>query len=247
MRQHEIVPKAYDLVDSSTRDTATVHLKSTDTQHAVDFRFEPCRPGLFRTTFASKQHPLPPFPSAPRRKVDTRNVECQSDGRRRTFRCNDIEATVDWSGAPIVSIGFKGEEPLYNDLPFRSYALDGDGVAHYTRFHRKSLHVGLGEKAAPMDLSNRHFTLSATDCFGYDVHRTDPMYKHIPLLIRATPKGVVGTFYTTHSRGYYSVGSEMDGMWGFWKVYRQDYGGLEMVRTLTSTSEPATDPVSSLR
>jgi alpha-glucosidase (family GH31 glycosyl hydrolase) len=78
-----------------------------------------------------------------------------------------------------------------------------------------------------MDLSNRQFTLSATDCFGYDALRTDPMYKHIPLLIKAGPEGVVGTFSTSHARGSYSVGSEMDGMWGFYKVYRQDHGGLE--------------------
>jgi alpha-glucosidase (family GH31 glycosyl hydrolase) len=117
----------------------------------------------------------------------------------------------------------------------RSYALDGDGVAHYTQYFRNSLHVGLGEKAAPMDLSNRHFTLSATDCFGYDVHRTDPMYKHIPLLIRATPEGVVATFSASHARGYYSVGSEMDGMWGFHKVYRQDAGGLEQYLLIGKT------------
>ncbi|KAJ4291903.1 hypothetical protein N0V90_009800 [Kalmusia sp. IMI 367209] len=78
-----------------------------------------------------------------------------------------------------------------------------------------------------MDLSNRHFVLSATDSFGYDVHRTDPMYKHIPLLINATPSGCVASFSTSHARGYYSVGSEMDGMWGRFKVYRQEYGGLE--------------------
>ncbi|PVH98090.1 glycoside hydrolase family 31 protein [Periconia macrospinosa] len=78
-----------------------------------------------------------------------------------------------------------------------------------------------------MNLSNRHFVLSATDCFGYDVYRTDPMYKHIPLLINATPDGVVGVFSTSHARGFYSVGSEMDGLWGRFKVYRQEHGGLE--------------------
>jgi alpha-glucosidase (family GH31 glycosyl hydrolase) len=78
-----------------------------------------------------------------------------------------------------------------------------------------------------MDLSNRHFTLSATDCFGYDVHRSDPLYKHIPLLITATPEYAVATFSMSHSRGEYAVGSEIDGMWGRYKVYRQDYGGLE--------------------
>jgi len=128
---------------------------------------------------------------------------------------------------PIISVGYAGQKPLHRDLDHRSYALDGPGIAQYSEYDRSSLHVGLGEKAAPMNLANRHFQLSATDCFGYDVLRSDPLYKHIPLLIRATPDGVVATFSSTHARGYCSVGSEMDGMWGRFKVYRQDYGGLE--------------------
>lgn len=196
----------------------------------MNFSFEALRPGLFRTTFYSDTHPLPPFPSVQRLEARpdpsmiTKNIGLQS----RTLQSEDVEAKVDWSsGPPLVSIGFKGQEPLHTDLPFRSYVLDGNGISHYTRYFRGSLHVGLGEKAAPMDLSNRQFVLSATDCFGYDVHRSDPMYKHIPLLLRVTPEGVVGSFSSSHARGMYSVGSEMDGMWGFYKVYKQEYGGLE--------------------
>lgn len=226
MPQQEFVPKVYELKESECN--ASIHLQSTEAEHPVDFHFEACRPGLFRTTFTSKTHPLPPFPSASKPTPDSSGFQCESDGRTKTFCCGNIEAKVDWTGVPVVSVGLKGQEPLYADLPFRAYALDTGGVAHYTKYHRSSLHMGLGEKAAPMDLSNRHFTLSATDCFGYDVHRTDPMYKHIPLLIRATPHGVVATFSTSHSRGYYSIGSEMDGMWGYFRVYRQDHGGLEM-------------------
>jgi alpha-glucosidase (family GH31 glycosyl hydrolase) len=133
-----------------------------------------------------------------------------------------------------VSISALGEDgkattaaPLHEDLPHRSYTVNGEGVAHYSRYHRNTLYVGLGEKAAPMNLAGRRFELSATDSFGYDVYRTDPLYKNIPLLINATPQGCVATFSTTHSRGHYSVGCEMDGMWGFYNVYRQDYGGLD--------------------
>ena len=78
-----------------------------------------------------------------------------------------------------------------------------------------------------MNLSGRRFQLSATDSFGYDNYRTDPLYKNIPLLINATPQGYVALFSTSHARGEYSIGSEMDGMWGHYKVLRQDYGGLE--------------------
>ena len=229
MPQQEFVPKKYQLNTSATStNDASLHLESTETDTPTNFSFEAIRPGIFRTTFSSSTHSLPPFPSASKPSCDTSTLETTKfDDFTRSFHYGKIEATVNWTGAPIMSVGFTGQEPLHTDLPLRSYVLDGSGVAHYTRYHRNNLHIGLGEKAAPMDLSNRHFTLSATDCFGYDVHRTDPMYKHIPLLIRATPQGVVATYSTSHARGFYSVGSEMDGMWGPFKVYRQEHGGLE--------------------
>ncbi|EME89698.1 glycoside hydrolase family 31 protein [Pseudocercospora fijiensis CIRAD86] len=226
MPQHEYVPKSYSSIGSEG--SKLLHLRSNERAEPIDFTFEAIKPGLFRTTFTSKTHPLPPFPSARKPTVQDAHFSTKATGgSSRTYSAGDIEAKVEWDGVPIVTVGFAGQKPLHTDLPFRSYVIDGTGIAHYTRYFRGSLHVGLGEKAAPMDLSGRHFTLSATDCFGYDVHRTDPMYKHIPLLVRATPEGVVATFSTSHARGYYSVGSEMDGMWGFFKVYRQDHGGLE--------------------
>nr|POE59131.1 alpha-glucosidase [Quercus suber] len=230
MPQQEFVPKIYEPQGSSCEENAScVELRSHETSDPTTFTFEVIKPGLFRTTFSSKSHPLPPFPAArrPATSKDLAYTRSQPLPRSTVLQTGPYTGTVEWAGVPVVSIGFANQTPLYSDLPHRAYALDGPGVAHYTRYFRGSLHVGLGEKAAPMDLSNRHFTLSSTDCFGYDVHRTDPMYKHIPLLVRATPEGVVATFSTSHARGYYSVGSEMDGMWGFYKVYRQDHGGLE--------------------
>jgi alpha-glucosidase (family GH31 glycosyl hydrolase) len=230
MPQEEFIPKKYELKQSTnSSNKASVHLQNSELDEPINFSFEAIKPGLFRTSFSSKTHPLPPFPSTSKPKANSSDFKISNgNDHSKVFTSGSIEATVGWQDVPIVSVGFKGQEPLYTDLPFRSYGIDGPGVAHYTRYHRNSLHIGLGEKAAPMDLSNRHFTLSATDCFGYDVHRTDPMYKHIPLLIRATPSGVVATFSTSQARGYFSIGSEMDGMWGPFKVYRQEHGGLEM-------------------
>lgn len=226
MPQQEFVPKAYAEVPNSSSETG-IYLRSAELGQ-FDFTFEAVKPGLFRTTFSSSSHPLPPFPSAKRPTVSVDSITTSTDQSSKTFEfANGVRAEVAWDDAPIVTVGFADSEPLHKDLPFRSYAVDGPGICHYTRYFRGSLHVGLGEKASPMDLSNRQFTLSATDCFGYDALRSDPMYKHIPLLIRAGPEGVVGTFSTSHARGHFSVGSEMDGMWGFYKVYRQDHGGLE--------------------
>ncbi|KAH8812440.1 neutral alpha-glucosidase [Xylogone sp. PMI_703] len=234
MPQREFVPRGYVPLQQngdskeSFNDIGKITLESADTGFL--FTFQALRPGLFRTTFSSKTHPLPPHPSAkvPATDFGTPEPISTSTDSSKAIKVANVTATVDWTDYPIVSLHLDGQsKPIHRDLEFRSYAVDSTGIAHYTEYKRDTLHIGLGEKAAPMNLSNRHFILSATDSFGYDVYRTDPLYKHIPFLINATPQGCVGVFSTSHSRGTYSVGSEIDGLWGHFKVYRQDYGGLE--------------------
>jgi alpha-glucosidase (family GH31 glycosyl hydrolase) len=230
MGQLEIVPLDFKPTANAADASTSIQLQSSQGQY--DFSFEALRPGLFRTTFTSPQHLLPPHRAAslPSKELSGAKVEqVASTATTKIFQVDDVTATVDWTtGPPLLSLQFAGQEaPIHSDLPHRAYVADGSGIAHYTRYNKGTLHVGLGEKAAPLDLSNRHFVLSATDSFGYDVYRTDPLYKHIPLLINATPQGCVGVFSSSHARGFYSVGSEMDGMWGRFKVYRQEHGGLE--------------------
>ena len=232
MPQLEVVPRGF-APSTPTNDTGRcISLRSKTDGADFDFSFEALQPGLFRTTFTTTDHPLPPHRAAPipsPRLHDAGSLWCKQTASSKILQIGGITATLDWTdGPPLVSLRFTGADaPIHADLPNRSYVVDGTGVSHYTRYNQGTLHLGLGEKPAPMDLSNRHFVLSATDCFGYDVHRTDPMYKHIPLLINATPNGCVGVFSTSHARGFYSVGSEMDGLWGKFNVYRQEYGGLE--------------------
>ncbi|OAA51425.1 neutral alpha-glucosidase ab precursor [Metarhizium rileyi] len=234
MPQQELIPSSWEHVSVSSSE-AVVHLKSTDQKIPFTFKFELIRPHVFRTTFCSESHPLPPHPSIlipPARQAGLRTDSSVGNGvSSKEIRTGDIIANVDWSeSSPLVSISYdNANQPLHTDLPHRSYVVDGDGIAHYSRYKRGTLHVGLGEKAAPMNLSGRRFELSATDSFGYDVYKTDPLYKNIPLLINATPAGCIALFSTSHGRGNYSVGAEMEGLWGHYKVYRQDYGGLEEI------------------
>ena len=234
MPQNEVIPAQWSIVLKDEYEHAGENLLLKLTTHDLDarFSFEQVAEDVYRTTFTSPKHPLPPWPSIACTRLSTRRPA--QDTILDTFFFTTASSfacvKVDWKdGPPIVSIALKDctDKIIHRDLAHRSYVLDGPGVAHYTQYNRQALHVGLGEKAAPMDLSKRHFVLSATDCFGYDAHHTDPMYKHIPLLMTATPEYAVATFSTSHSRGVYAVGSEIDGMWGRYKVYRQDYGGLE--------------------
>ncbi|OTB10370.1 glycoside hydrolase family 31 protein [Daldinia sp. EC12] len=237
-RQYEYVPTSYGLEtprQTSSEKTLSLTLISNG-KNADDgkcqFTFEALRPNVFRTTFTTAQHSLPPYPSVRRPEpalgtVPT-EISINTEKSTQTLKFGFIKVEINWSNTPIVSLFLdEQQKPLHRDLDFRSYAVDGSGTAHYTTYKSDSLHVGLGEKAAPMDLSGRGFHITASDTFGYDAYRTDPLYKHIPLLINVTPEGCVGIFSASHSRATWAVGSEIDGMWGHYKVYRQAHGGLE--------------------
>lgn len=243
LNQEERVPQGYTLVKQPGEgsDQKAIHLRSDGSQtKPCDFTFEAIRPNVFRTTFTSETHPLPPFPSVRLPAVDNAStagtsitLPPPSDGTspRQTITLQDTQAgttaTVDYTHTPVVSIQLDNK-PLHADLPHRSYALDGAGAAHYSVYKQGTLHAGLGEKAAPMDLSGRGFLITASDTFGYDAHRTDPLYKHLPLLINIIPgAGAVGILSASHARAAWAVGSEIDGLWGRFKVYRQAAGGLE--------------------
>ncbi|KAK5047575.1 hypothetical protein LTR84_006672 [Exophiala bonariae] len=230
MPQLETVLRAYEEVTSKVQNPARIHLRSQESGTPFDFTFEALRPNLFRTTFSSTTHPLPPYPSAaePAAKIDHTKLVVDKSTSGYALELEDVEVTLEWNNAPCVSLGFVGSKTkLHSDLDYRSYVIDGQGVSHYVQHDRKALHVGLGEKSAPMDLTARGFQISATDSFGYEAYATDPLYKHVPFLVKVTPEGCVGMFSTSHSRGSWAVGSEIDGLWGHFKVYRQDYGGLE--------------------
>ncbi|KAI8962110.1 glycoside hydrolase family 31 protein [Daldinia sp. FL1419] len=235
-KQYEYVPTNYVLENShdarSKNPSLALVSHGKNNHETCHFRFEALRPNVFRTTFTTAQHSSPPHPSAKRPDPLFKNVapkvDVDVDKRRQTIELDEIKVDIDWSNTPIVSLFPRDQQkPIHRDLDFRSYTIDGSGVAHYTTYKVDSLHVGLGEKAGPMDLSGRGFHIAASDTFGYDAYRTDPLYKHIPLLINATPDGCVGIFSTSHARATWAVGSELDGMWGYYKVYRQAHGGLE--------------------
>ncbi|KAF2664944.1 hypothetical protein BT63DRAFT_482846 [Microthyrium microscopicum] len=227
MAQYEVVPQDYELTSASE---SLLELESKSEGITIKFTFEAVRPSIFRTTFTTNKHTLPPHRSAKPLSTNLANIQPRltQTSSSATITLPNTTASLDWTHTPILTIQDTKTKHIYHaDLPHRSYALDGPGIAHYTTYRLGDLHAGLGEKAAPLDLSNRAFVLSATDSFGYDAYRTDPLYKHIPLLLTASADGVVGLFSTSHARGFYSIGSEMDGLWGRYKVYRQAHGGLE--------------------
>lgn len=135
----------------------------------------------------------------------------------------------------IWHVGEGGDKLVLRDLQARSYALTEHGMIRHWSLDQTRLHLGLGEKAAPIDLTGRRFVLHATDAAWYNAYRTDPLYKHTAYLIstpRPTEDGQQGLTYAiahgTNSIATWDVGGEIDYPSGGWsKRFIQDWGGLE--------------------
>ena len=129
----------------------------------------------------------------------------------------------------------KTETRVMSDTQLRSYALTEHGMMRHYSYERDRVHLGLGEKAAPLDLSERSFSLHTQDAAGYDAYKSDPLYKHHPFLV-CTPRpdahGKQGLsyaiFHGTNSFCTWDVGRTIDyPSGGMNKVFTQDWGGLE--------------------
>ncbi|KAM7190838.1 glycoside hydrolase family 31 protein [Rhypophila sp. PSN 637] len=125
--------------------------------------------------------------------------------------------------------------PIIRDLGARPYALTEHGIIRHWRLDRSRVHLGLGEKAAPIDLTGRRFIMHAADSAFYDAYKTDPLYKHTPFLISTPPPNQSGSqgstyaiFHPTNSVATWDVGASIDyPSGGLSKQYIQDWGGLE--------------------
>jgi alpha-glucosidase (family GH31 glycosyl hydrolase) len=149
------------------------------------------------------------------------------------------EIHLTWKESITLTVWEKNgsEEPirLLGDLPSRSYALTENGIIRHWWIERENLHLGLGEKGAPIDLTGRSFSMHGTDAAGYDAYEGDPLYKHTPFLI-SSPKpesqekalpSTYAIYHPTNSVGSWDIGRAHDDPWGYFKTFIQDWGGLE--------------------
>jgi hypothetical protein len=170
------------------------------------------------------------------------------DGARRRR-----EVRVQWSDCIILEIweqtgssgaeadgtrgsagGSTGWERISSDLPSRSYALTERGMMRHWRLERDSIHLGLGEKAAPLNLTGRSFSISGTDAACYDAFGGDPLYKHTPFLV-ITPRSVdyqprrstYALYHPSNANATWDIGRLHDDPWGYFKTFTQDWGGIE--------------------
>ena len=149
-----------------------------------------------------------------------------------------VQLRLDWKrqiAGEVWQVTEKTSEKIMGDVFLRSYALTDHGIIRHYRYERENLHLGLGEKGAPIDLGERSFTLHCADVAGYDAYKSDPLYKHHPFLI-STPRPdkdgkqalTYAIFHGTNSVSTWDVGRSLDiPSGGYYKTFTQDWGGLE--------------------
>lgn len=165
------------------------------------------------------------FPALPPGAVDLDHSH-----RKREVRLN-------WADSILLEVWEESDEGMVRvcgDLPSRSYALTEHGVMRHWWLERDNLHLGLGEKAAPIDLTGRSFQIHGSDSACYDAYDGDPLYKHTPFLV-STPRAKVGKvprstyaiYHASNSNALWDIGRHHDDPWGYFKTFTQDWGGLE--------------------
>lgn len=150
-----------------------------------------------------------------------------------SLECSGTTAKIDWTSSPTLTIQDSEDGSiLHSDLPSRAYNLSANGIRHYSRLDRQDVHFGLGEVAAPINLTGRRFEMRTSDSASYDAYQTDPLYKHTPYLIRlprARPGGKCTAYYSTsHSDSVWDIGKSVDEPWGAYKSFEVETGGLEI-------------------
>lgn len=207
----------------------------------------------YRVILVGKDHPRPPHDNVilRSRPVDFKITSLDAKACTATFDFppsgpKEMDGSdkkrflkLDWSSSLVLSSweveGSSEPVRILHDLPNRSYGLTEHGVQRRWYIPLGNLHLGGGERAGPIDLSQRAFQMHGQDSAHYDAFEGDPLYKHTPYLI-STPKptregklpvSTYAIFHATNSFGVWDVGKQHDDPSGYFKSYTQDFGGIE--------------------
>lgn len=135
--------------------------------------------------------------------------------------------TLEYASCPRLRIVDAQGRTIHEDLRTKGYCFEGTrtelartatarasepleregGLSWYSTINLKDVCMGLGEKAAPVNLARRRFELRTTNSAHYDAYNSDPLYKHLPFIlfipnpIYSGSSGVGGNLGVSTGRG----------------------------------------------
>lgn len=119
---------------------------------------------------------------------------------------------------------------VYSDAQDRALFVDNNQrINHYFNRNDSDYWYGLGEKTGPLEKTGRRFRMESTDAVGYSPASADPLYKHIPFLIRAQSNNTfVGLYYNNAWPSEFDIGCTRSGYWGEFGSARFDGGDFDL-------------------
>ncbi|MFT3843083.1 MAG: glycoside hydrolase family 31 protein [Myxococcaceae bacterium] len=161
-----------------------------------------------RTAIAEARHLSPHLKGVGKwREAWRRVTEHREKPPEAAWRSVETRLTRIAEGVTQLDEGAATGVGLETALPCRIELQRGDGAIRITAtFDANVAFHGLGEKAAPLDLTGRSYELWNFDPGGY--HRgDDPLYLSIPFIVAQSNGQVVGLFIDNPHRAWVDVGS----------------------------------------
>ena len=149
-----------------------------------------------------------------------------------TFSCPDVSFSDDQITSDFLEVDIQ-KDPLALSFRFKSQAgwhsvFDDRRMAAYRYLPQRAvfqhaqtrsldaMHLGLGDKAGPLDRTGRRFRCLQTDALGYNAETSDPLYKHVPwLIVGNSNDGYCGIFYDTMAECAFDLGAEHSNYYGY--------------------------------
>ncbi len=176
--------------------------------------------------------------------------EDRMDGLLARYRCRIIPARARLTddSRQAVLAGTHLNVVVEKD-PFRICIYDREGTllhadivdlgyqedSNHRRIHTSEItpedcFYGFGEKSGDFNKAQTYLSMSPKDAMGYDLRRTDSLYKHIPFYIKLNKetKKAVGYFYHNTAECDFDMGREKSNYWRMHSRYRADAGDIDL-------------------
>ncbi len=99
--------------------------------------------------------------------------------------------------------------------------------SHFQQRLPQERYYGLGEKSGNLQRNGGRYEMRNLDAMGYDAAHTDPLYKHLPLLITKNPTASYGIFYDNLASCWFDLGNELDNYHAPYRKYLAVAGDLD--------------------
>ena len=167
-----------------------------------------------------------------RQRIKPLQPSCQVVGRTAYFETATLKIalSLDYDGLCIIDKA--SGQVVHRDLKDRAFERDHLGrVIHYqTIDYEHHSFFGMGESTGKLDKKGRHLYFCPRDSIGADPVQGMPLYKLIPLCIKADDRSgyCCGLFYNNSHDMTFDLGNERSGYWDRYAYARADGGPLDI-------------------